>query len=535
MSRFRAVGPLLALTLGLAACSGSLGVFTPPGATPSPGPSVAAAAVSSKILSQTAEALIIQESFPGPGKVWLRLPYRTFQLTIGKAYQLKARVLVKSAADVPALTWKSSAPDVVKVERGQLVALKGGSALITVEAGGVTAQMTVLAVQTISGVSGALAGGTAGSGGDGGGTGEGKPINAVDTLPGELNYGRMGAYAVNLGGNRIHVVGGSDGVKALNTQEWASYLLELGSDFKVLGEFRLVLESFIRHPREGLSVVGAGRFLYLIGGESTGTVERSNVPGPKGLYEEVPGSLDTPRRYMAQLTSPNWVFLLGGESMDGAPLATVESATRTDQTEGDASDLGDFAVVTGATLVTPRTGLGAAVTGNQIYVFGGSAGDGVPLATVEAAKLEGSTLGAFAAVPEIRLVAPRRYFSTVQTSEHVYVLGGMDAGGKAIDSIERAPIGSDGKLGAFEIVGYLLVPRFKTAAAMMDKEIAIAGGKTDAGVTRDVEIVSLAALRPGAPRPTPSPSGSPSPSASPSVGPSASPTPSPTPTATATP
>ncbi len=524
MSRTRAVGPLLALTLTLAACSGGLAVFAPPAATPSPsgGAAASVATASTKVLSESADAVIIQETFPGKGKVWLRLPYRNLQLTVGKAYQLKARVLVRSAADAPALTWKSSAPDIVKVERGQLVGVKNGSAVITVEAGGEVATMNLQVVTAVSAVGG-LAGGSSGGGGESSTTGT--AINAVATLPGELNFGRMGADAVNLGGSRLHVVGGSDGVKPLNTQEWASYIVELGADFKMLGEFDLVLESFLRHPREGLAAIGAGRFLYLIGGEPTGKVERSNPPGPQGLFEEVASTLETPRRYMAKLTSPAWVFLLGGETMDGAPLGTVEFATRSDQTDGEDSDIGDFAVVAGASLVTPRTGLGAAVTSNHVFVFGGADVAGQPLDTVEAAGLDGSALGAFAGVPEVRLTTPRCYFSTVQTSQHVYVIGGMDAGGKAIDSIERAPIGADGGLGAFEVVGYLAFPRYKAAAALMDQEIAVAGGKTDEGVTRDVEMVRLNGLGEGAPRPTPRPTGTPTAAATATPAPTPSPTP----------
>ena len=535
MSRSRALGPLLAASLALAACNFGLGAPTPPGATPADG--TTSTSIASKVLAETADALIIEESFPGTGKAWLRLPFRTLQLQLDKGYQLKARVLVRSAADAPELTWTSSDPAVVSVSQGQLVGKKLGSATITVEGGGERASLTVLVVTEVKLTAGAIAGGT----GTGGGVAEpGTAIVAVETLPGELVYGREGAYAVNFGGTQFQVVGGSDGTQRLNTKEWAPYLADLASGGKHLGDFILDKDAFIANLREGLVAVGAAGRIYLIGGDSEGSVERSGVVAAGDTYEVTSSRLDTPRRYMAKLTTPDWVLLFGGEGPDGGALASVEYATRNDEVEEDGEAIGDFATVSGASLLTARSGPGAALAGSFVYVFGGGGPDDAPLASVERAPLQSGGVGAFESVPTRQLVTARKYFSTVQTGSHVYVLGGLDAAGAALDSIERAAISEDGQLGTFEVVGFLANARYKAAAALLENEIAIAGGRTDAGVTRDVEVLPTGGLLPGATRPTPRPSASPtaaptaSPTAAPTAAPTATPTPTPTPTASPT-
>jgi hypothetical protein len=226
------------------------------------------------------------------------------------------------------------------------------------------------------------------------------------------------------------------------------------------------------------------------------------------------------------------VIVAGGETMDGGPLASVEFATLDSQTADEGFNLGDFTTIAGSSLLEARTGLGAAATETFFYVFGGGGANGAPLATVERAPIQPGGLGAFEAVATSHLVTPRRYFSTVQAGGFVYVVGGQGADDAPVDSIERAPLGEDGSLGAFEVVGYLEVPRYKAAIAGLEGEFALAGGMTAEGVTRDVEVQRYQALLPGA---TPRPSASPTPSASPSAAPTATATATPTPAATATP
>lgn len=518
MSRTRALGPLLAATLMLAACASGVTTFP----VPVPSAPAGAATETRKILAERADALVIQESFGGNRKLALSLPYRRLQLTIGGAHQLKARILVRDAADAPAeLTWKTSDPRVATVKNGQLIGKTEGAAVITVEAGGEKFSMDLLVVEEVD----MEGGGAIGAGTGGSSTGSGRPVVAASTLPGELVYGREGAFAVNFGGNSFQVVGGSDGQKPLDTKEWAPYIATMGAERKTLGDFILDTDGFIQNLREGLAAVVAGGRIYLIGGDDEGAVEVATSTVDKSPYELVGSTLDTPRRYMATLTAPGWVLVLGGEGTDGGPLNTVEFATRDDEAKPPTFNIGDFSTVSGASLATPRAGLGAAIAGQAVFVIGGAGPDDAPIGSVERATLADGKPGAFTPVAGVELVTPRAYFATVQSSSHVYVLGGRDAAGKALDTIERAPLGEDGTLGAFEVVGYLANARFKAAAAMLDGEIAIAGGRTDAGVTRDVEVIPVGSLIAGAARPSGSPSPTPSPTATPTPTPTATPTP----------
>src|SRR5262249_50712635 len=117
--------------------------------------------------------------------------------------------------------------------------------------------------------------------------------------------------------------------------------------------------------------------------------------------------------------------------------------------------LGSFSAV--SSLVTGRVGATADVIGGYLYVVAGRAPLTGALASVERAPIPSDgTLGAFSAVGNLNTA--RAFHATVQAGGYLYVLGGLDNTG-TISDIERAPIGAGGSLGAFAAAGMLSGPR----------------------------------------------------------------------------
>jgi hypothetical protein len=138
-----------------------------------------------------------------------------------------------------------------------------------------------------------------------------------------------------------------------------------------------------------------------------------------------------------------WRYLVGGTAGTTA-LASVERAPI-----NPGGTLGTFTDA-GVSLVTLRRGHTAVVIGPWLYVIGGARAAGT-LGTVERAAIAADgTLGAFATVSGVDLVAVREHHTSVVIQSYLYMTGGDGPGDT--DTIERATIAADGSLGDFATV-----------------------------------------------------------------------------------
>lgn len=230
--------------------------------------------------------------------------------------------------------------------------------------------------------------------------------------------------------------------------------------------------------------------LYLLGGadpnasaradaDSLGLVAKGNL----GAFAASPNGLTTKRAYFGAVALGRYVYAIGGVAGTGLsdPIAAVERAQiGADGTLGTFSDAG-------ITLSTRRSCFCLARVGARLYVIGGAAGDenAAPIGSVESAPIGADgTLGAFAAVAGVTLNVPRKKAAAVVLGNYLYVVGGdtgtsNDAG---IATIERAPIHADGTLGAFTLqTGELTGPRLYHACAVLGGKLYVIGGQNNDG------------------------------------------------------
>lgn len=196
--------------------------------------------------------------------------------------------------------------------------------------------------------------------------------------------------------------------------------------------------------RSGFTLTRMGNFVYAIGGLRSG-------PGPVT-------DLDTINRIMINadgtLSSAATISHLpttrGGHSAlvigDRLFLLGGSSANVWSAQVGSDGTLGAF-TDTGVTLA--RKLAAATIIGGFVYVFGGADANNVAQATILRAPIgSDGNLGAFVTLPAT-LLEPLTAPATCVRGSRVYILGGQDSNNMATSNIESAAINPDGSLGSF--------------------------------------------------------------------------------------
>jgi N-acetylneuraminic acid mutarotase len=281
-------------------------------------------------------------------------------------------------------------------------------------------------------------------------------------------------------GNYVYVLGGIDSDSLYSVERAA--LNANGS----LGPLAIAPDFTLTTGRSSNTIAVVANYLYLLGGTGLGLgpedIERTtlNPDGSLGPFTIVAGRTLTGRSSHTAAVVGNYLYVLGGHSFSGN---SVERAT----INPDGS-LGPFAPVSGLTLVTARESHTSAVAGNYVYVVGGNGNSGL-LNDVERAPINADgSLGAFATVPDVGLVTARDRHTTAVVGNYLYVLGGRGGGGN-LNSVERAPIKTDGSLGPFALVSgvTLVTDRSEHTSAVVGNFLYVFGGRGGTGYVNSVE------------------------------------------------
>ena len=244
-----------------------------------------------------------------------------------------------------------------------------------------------------------------------------------------LDRVHVGGAAVTIG-NRIYLIGGYSGNAVTGDVEVATTGLDGG-----VGRPKFV-EALIA-ARAGHTVTRVGRYIYVIGGTGTGTmdsVERASIDsdGRLSAFENVNVKLNAGRTGHAAVVLGNFLYVLGG-SNGGSDLGSLERARIIDEQ----GSLDAFETVAGIAMGTARSYFTVAYTGENLFVIGGMAG-GTPTNSVERMHVSGSGyVDNF--VQASHLVEARSNHVSVVLGDNVYVIGGRNAA-RTVTSVEVAPI-----------------------------------------------------------------------------------------------
>lgn len=133
--------------------------------------------------------------------------------------------------------------------------------------------------------------------------------------------------------------------------------------------------------------------------------------------------------------------------------------------------------------------------GSKVYLIGGTvdagAGDFTSQKIYEASV---SSDGEFNfSESAYQLDQARKNMALLKISNYVYVFGGTDAGGSAVNTIARAPADSSGLTGSFQVISETLSkPRSHASAVLTKDHVHLIGGQTDSeNFTKEVERTTI--------------------------------------------
>jgi N-acetylneuraminic acid mutarotase len=291
-------------------------------------------------------------------------------------------------------------------------------------------------------------------------------------------------------GHWLYVIGGKDTpTHALKSIERAQ-INEDGS----LGPFALVGSQLVV-ARYGAASVVHGTTLYVAGGadDAAPLATLEVVPimpdGSVGASVQNVAMFNTARLDAYATVDSNTLFVIGGlTTLSGGPSSTADvGMIRPNETISTFS-------LQDPLLRIARGGFVAARVANYLYAIGGTSG-GFTLGSIEYADETSSNFAAFDSTPVASLVTARRGHASVVIGHALYVLGGVDANGNVLQTIERAPISVGGTLGAFtQVTGMLSEPCAQASAVLMDGNLYLIGGVTPTAPqgTTHIEQASVA-------------------------------------------
>jgi hypothetical protein len=217
-------------------------------------------------------------------------------------------------------------------------------------------------------------------------------------------------------------------------------------------------------------------------------------------------ALNTPRgNFVSANPSGNLLYVIGGGDGNGNIYSSVEVGT----TNGDGSGLDKFTPSTTVSLLQGRWFAASAIIGSYLYVIGGATSLNPATKTftstnsIERAPINSDgTLGSFESVTST-LVTPRIGAATFVARDRLYVIGGTPDASSFLTSIEEAPIMGDGSLGTFTLLpssNFLTLDRAIPGVFEMGGHLYVFGGASTNGGTSTngmpVQSIELAPISP---------------------------------------
>lgn len=199
-------------------------------------------------------------------------------------------------------------------------------------------------------------------------------------------------------------------------------------------------------------------------------------------------TLPYPLQRTAPLQIGDKLYLFGGTTVSGVAVNTSKILV---SSIGDDGMLGPFTEVAGRTLVSARSGHYATRVGNYVYLIGGiDPFEGTAMASVERAAIgSDGTLGAFETVAGGSLNTARGLFTGYNTGSYVYAIGGRNP---YLDTVERAPINPDGTLGPFTVDSLKLkVARMSAGGVRVGRYLYMVGGEGFGGQLNTLERATV--------------------------------------------
>jgi hypothetical protein len=277
-------------------------------------------------------------------------------------------------------------------------------------------------------------------------------------------------------GDSLYVIGGTGASGKLASIEAA--VIDPDSSLEAFAPSAQMLAT----PRAGAAAIATAGSLYVLGGDTaagpTSTVEASAIvsDGTLGAFTAPAGvALTLPRAYFTTAVVGSTVFAIGGTSAGAADTKSIDRAT----VAADGT-LGTFASATGAAAAIARHGAAVAIARDHVFVVGGKSGTTAVASVEHSGIATHGALAAFATLASEPLPAARAYGASVIIGDHLYLVGGIDLATltSRLD-VAVATVQPDGSLGPFSIAtgATLTVARIGSSVAVIGDYLFVIGGQ----------------------------------------------------------
>ena len=228
----------------------------------------------------------------------------------------------------------------------------------------------------------------------------------------------------------------------------------------------------------GMAVTVYNGYLYVLGGISVGGFKLSDVQyapinsdGSIGTWSATT-SLTTARTALAAVAHNGYLYTLGGASTGSfCGCAVFLNTVQYAPINSDGS-IGTWSATT--SFATGESALGTFLYGDFLYVVGGYTGGTTYLNTVQYAPINSDgSIGTWSATTSF--TTARSALQVVALNGYVYILGGNNGSGY-LNDVQYAPINSDGSIGTWSATTSFTTARSSFGAAAYNGYLYIAGG-----------------------------------------------------------
>lgn len=229
----------------------------------------------------------------------------------------------------------------------------------------------------------------------------------------------------------------------------------------------------LEQPRSGCAAVSLGGQIYVVGGcnaegEDLNTVER--LDERRGVWESQP-PMQAGRDELAAVATEGRLYALGGSHLMWPVRHVIDTVECLTPSSGVWEQL--------PILSRERCAAAAVTLRGRVFVLGGCDEDGTALDSVERYDIDAR---AWQPLPPMR--QPRCNFAAVAAGDRIFVAGGYDARMRDLAAVECLDLpGSE----AWELVASLALPRWGVRAVSVAGAIFVVGGHACDGEVGSVD------------------------------------------------
>jgi hypothetical protein len=246
------------------------------------------------------------------------------------------------------------------------------------------------------------------------------------------------------------------------------------------------------NSRQYFGAVAYNGYLYIMGGQNGGSLYSDvqyapiNSNGSIGTWTTNSTSFTTARLGLGAVAYNGYLYIMGGDGSSG-DLNDVQYAPINSN-----GSIGTW-TTNSTSFTTTRLFLSAIATNGYLYIMGGDNSGGTALNDIQYAPINADgSIGTWT-TNSTSFTTGRLSFSAIATNGYLYIMGGYNTAGTALGDTQYAPINSNGSIGTWTTNSTsFTTARASQSAVVSNGYLYIMGGENTAGtVLNDTQYAPI--------------------------------------------